>query len=309
MFGPRLLALTALLTGTFQLGRRQAVALLGDVLGIRVSLGALSEAEERASEAVAPAVDEAREFVTAQPVKHVDATSWSRHGVARTLGTVTTACVTVFAITTDGTRRTLRPWLNRVLGVLVSDRATVFLFWSMKLRQICWAHLIRKFAGFAQRGGAGSRLAHQLRSQAELMFHYWHRVRDGTLTRAQFRRRTQTIRQQIERLLERGAALGVTGFSGCCQNILAHRRALWTFVDREGVEPTNNHAERDLRPAVLWRKRSYGCHSDRGERYVERMLTVTHTLRKQNRPVLAYLHHACANQLCGCPPPSLLPPF
>lgn len=307
MVGPRLLALIALLTGTCRVSRRQAAMLLGDVLDIRVSLGALSEAEQRISDAVAPAVHEAVDFARAQPVKHVDATTWATAGAYRALWTVSTAMVTVFAITRDGTYETAQRLLQKARGLLVSDRAKVFGFWAMHRRQICWAHLLRKFAGFVERKGTGSQIARQLQGTTELMFHYWHRVRDGTMSRREFREWMKPVRERVEDLLERGLALRVRGFSGTCADILSHRDALWSFVDRNGLEPTNNAAERDLRPFVQWRKTSYGTQSDRGERYAERIMTVTHTLRKQNRSVFQYLHRACANHLYANPPDSLLP--
>jgi transposase len=307
MFGPRLLALIALLTGACRVSRRQTVMLLGDVLGIRVSLGALSEAEQRVSDAVAPAVDEALDFARAQPVKHVDATTWATGGAYRSLWTISTALVTVFMIARDGTTGTVARLLQRARGLLVSDRAKVFGFWAMNRRQICWAHLIRKFAGFVERKGTGSQIARQLRDTAELMFHYWHRVGQGTMTRREFREWMKPVRERVEWLLERGVDLGVRGFSGTCADILDHRDALWAFVDRSDVDPTNNLAERDLRPFVLWRATSHGTQSERGERYAERIMTVTHTLRKQNRSVFLYLHHACANHLFDNPPQSLLP--
>lgn len=65
--------------------------------------------------------------------------------------------------------------------------------------------------------------------------------------------------------------------------------ALWTFVSTEGVEPTTNPAERALRPAVIWRRVSFGTQSERGSRFVERILTVCATLKQQNRNVLDYL--------------------
>ena len=307
MFGPRLLALVALLTGACRMSRRQAVMLLGDVLGIRVSLGALSEAEQRVSDAVAPAVEEAMAFARAQPIKHVDATTWATAGAYRALWTVSTALVTVFVIARDGTQGTVERLLRRARGLLVSDRAKVFGFWAMSRRQICWAHLIRKFAGFAERKGTGSQIARQLHETAELMFHYWHRVRDGTMSRREFQDWMEPVRERVEWLLERGMALRVRGFSGTCADVLDHRAALWAFVDRPNVDPTNNLAERDLRPFVQWRKTSYGTQSDRGERYAERIMTVTHTLRKQNRSVFHYLHRACANHLYASPPESLVP--
>jgi transposase len=307
MLAPRLLSLVGLLTGPYRVSRRLVVEFFHDVMGMRISLGALSEAEERVSEAIAPAVEEATDFVRAQPVKHVDATGWSQGRLPRALWTVTTTMVTVFAITRDGSREAIKGLLSKAHGLLVSDRATVFLFWAMKLRQICWAHLMRKFAGFAERRGAGSVIARDLLGCTELIFHNWHRIRDGTMSRREFQRWMSPVRERVEWLLERGAALNARGFSGSCRDILKHREALWTFVDTPGVEPTNNCAERDLRPFVQWRKTSYGCQSDRGERYAERIMTVTHTLRKQRRNVFEYLHQACANALFDNPPPSLLP--
>lgn len=307
MFGPRLLALVGLLTGNYRLSRRQVVTFLGDVLGITASLGTISNAEKRVSDAIAPAWDEGLNFVRAQPLKHVDGTSWYHAGLPRALWTVTTALVTVFKITEDGSKDAVQELLKGARGLLVSDRAGVFNFWAMIRRQICWAHLLRKFAAFAERHGTGRQIARDLHGTAELIFHHWHRVRDGTMTRADFRAWMKPVRQRVEWLLERGAALKGPGFRGVCRNILEHREALWAFVDRSGVGPTNNDAERDLRPAVLWRKTSYGSQSDRGERYAERIMTVTHTLRKQRRPVLDFLHQACANALFNNPPPSLLP--
>jgi len=92
-----------------------------------------------------------------------------------------------------------------------------------------------------------------------------------------------------------------------CQQLLKVETALWTFVTTEGIEPTNNAAERALRPAVLWRKNSFGSQSEAGSLFVSRMLTVVTTLRSQNRPVLDYLVEICHAARQGQPPPSLLP--
>ena len=151
MCGPRLLALIALMIGFYQVSRRAGTRFLSDVLGIRLSLGTLSESEERVSEAVAPAVAEVRECALTQPVKHVDATGWRQGMAARTLWTIATATVTVFAITVDGTKATAQQLLSCIRGFLVSDRAKQFNFWAMEKRQVCWAHLVRKFASFAER--------------------------------------------------------------------------------------------------------------------------------------------------------------
>jgi transposase len=113
------------------------------------------------------------------------------------------------------------------------------------------------------------------------------------------------VRQQFQAALERAVAAKVKGVSGSCVDILAHRAALWTFVDCDGVEPTNNHAERELRAFVLWRKRSFGTQSDRGDLFAERLMTVAHTARKQNKDVLAFLTACTIAARDGSRKPSL----
>jgi transposase len=302
------MALIGLLTGDYNMSRRRAVTLLSDVLGIEISLGALSEAEERVSDAVAAPVAEVREHVADQPIKHSDATGWRQNGEARTLWTIASAAATAFFITPDGSMVRLRGLFAKIKGILVSDRGTQFGFWSMDKRQICWAHLIRRFVGFAARSGPAGELGKNLLLCAQTLMHFWHQARDGTLPRATFQRIVESLSTVIERHLEAGARLGIRGVSGSCADILEHREALWTFARVPGVEPTNNHAERELRTFVLWRKRSFGSQSARGCRYAERIMTVTHTLRKQKRHVLTYLTSACQAALRSQPGPSLVNP-
>jgi transposase len=223
------------------------------------------------------------------------------------LWVICTKLVAVFKITVNGGMETVKRLLGKT-GILISDRAKVFWFWSMNRRQVCWAHLIRKFASFAEFGGTEGRiLSAGLLEQAELMFEWWHRIRDGTLKRSTFRKYMVDVRERVRTLLCLGAIGGVKGIAGPCADILEHAEALWTFVDVEGVEPTNNRAERDVRHGVVWRKNCFGTQSSRGNRFAERIMTVVLTLRKQKRNVLDYLTTACQNALAGKPAPSILP--
>lgn len=308
MCGPRLTALIALLTGAFHMSRRSARVLLSDLLGVRIALGTLSESEARVGDALAAPVEAALEHALGAPVKHVDATGWRQSGKARSLWTVATTLVTVFAITLDGTRDHLREVLTKARGILVSDRAPQFAFWAMHMRQICWAHLLRKFVAFTEdKQPEVAKLGEHLLFFGHLLFHQWHRVRDGTLSRAAFRRDTMLLRTCVENLLQRGVELRLRGVSGSCADILAHRLALWTFIDRSGIEPTNNHGESELRAFVLWRKKCFGSQSDRGNRFAVRLMTAVHTLRKQERHVLSFLTAAVDAAFRGHPAPSLLP--
>ena len=98
----------------------------------------------------------------------------------------------------------------------------------------------------------------------------------------------------------------VKGFQGACRNILDHREALWRFVFEAGVDPTNNHAERELRGLVCWRRTTGGSHSDRGDLFAANLKSVIHTCRKQRRHVLTYLHSALHAALRGRKTPSLI---
>jgi transposase len=301
-FGPRLMSLMALLTGFYHLSRRKAQGLLADILGVSVSLGAISAVEERVSNAVEPAVDEVWDRVANADVKHTDGTSWLQAGTAMCLWTIATTAATVFKILADGAKDTLRPLFGELKGILISDRAKALTFWAMAYRQICWAHLLRKFVSFSERDGPAGAIGRELLGYTGILFDYWHDLRDGKITRERFVAWMAPVRQQVEAILKKAVALDIKGLSGSCIDILEHRQALWTFVERDDVEPTNNHGERELRAFVLWRKRSFGTQSERGNLFAERVMTIAHTARKQNKNVLAFLMACCESPDA---PPSL----
>jgi transposase len=304
-FGPRLMAIIALVTGVYHLSRRKAVGLLSDLLSVELSLGALSQVEARVGDAVKPAVDEAWNKLRDAKVKHTDGTSWSQAGIVMALWTIATTAVTVFKIVADGTKDTLASLHASLDGILVSDRAKALSFWAMERRQICWAHLLRRFVAFSERDGPAAVFGRQLLDYAGIVFEYWHDYRDGKLTRETFVAWMVPVRAQVEALLAQAVAAGIAGLSGSCADILAHKAALFTFVEHDGVEPTNNHAERELRGFVLWRKRSFGTQSSRGNTFAESLMTVAHTARKQQRNVLAFLTECCRAKADGGSAPSL----
>jgi len=305
-FGPCLTAVVAMLTGAYHLSRRKAQKLLVELFGISISLGAISAIEHRASEALACAYKEALCEVQYAGVKHSDATSWTRAGKLMSLWTLATTAVTVYRIFADGCRDTIRPLFGLRVGILVSDRATIFSFWAMTQRQICHAHLLRKYVAFSERGGRAGAIGRELLECTALMFEYWHGFKDGLLTRQELHLWLRPVQRDIERLLERGEKSDIERLSGSCADILAHRDALWTFVTHDDVEPTNNHAERELRDFVLWRKGSFGSQSERGERFAERVMTAVRTARKQGNNVLDFIVASVTAHIDGTTAPRLL---
>jgi transposase len=139
-----------------------------------------------------------------------------------------------------------------------------------------------------------------------LLFEYWHGFKEGQLTRQELQFWMRPVQRDLERTLERGVAADIERLSGSCADILAHREALWTFVEHDGVGPTNNHAELELRDFVLWRKRSFGSQSERGERFAERLMTAVRTARKQGKDVLDFLVRTVTAHVRGASLPRLL---
>lgn len=304
VFGPRVHAIVATLTGSYHLSRRKTASLLSSMLGLTMSLGAVSDIEARVSKSLEAAVEEAWERVSGDKVKHSDGTSWYQCGVLVALWTIATATATVFKIVATGDSKTLKLLLGDS-GTLVSDRASALKFWAMHRRQICWAHLLRKFICFSERSGKSKTIGTDLLDYVKLMFDYWHQVKQGTLTRERFRQLMVPIRFAVEDLLQKGVNAKVAGLSGSCEDILQHRAALWTFVERDDVEPTNNHGERELRTFVQWRKTSLGTQSERGNHFAERMMTVAHTAKKQGKNVFDFVTATYEAMCAGTKRPSL----
>src|SRR3989442_10277391 len=281
---------------------------MDDVFGVPMSVGTVSQSEQATTEVVAEPVEEARSYVQEQAVAHLDETSWRQGAKRAWLWVAVTSLVTVFLVRMSRGGEVARELLSEEFtGILVTDRYSAYNWYPVRWRQVCWAHLLRDFEAMRGRGGRSEEIGEVLLAQAHQMFTWWHRVREGTLQRSTFRSYMTPLRREVERLLEAGSCCGVPKTAGTCRDILKRREALWTFVQVEGVEPTNNTAERSIRPGVLLRKGSFGTQSAEGSRFVESMMTVVATLQQQQRHVLEYLTAAWEAAMRGEAAPSLLP--
>ena len=307
-YGPRVQATVSLCTGSYRLSKRTTQQMMDEVFGVPMSVGTIGPLEQATTAAVAVPVEEARRYVHEQEVAHLDETRWRQASKRAWLWVAVTSWVTVFVVRRSRGGHVARELLGEPFaGILVSDRYSAYNWYPVRWRQLCWAHLLRDFEAMRGRGGRSEEIGDALLAQAHQMFTWWHRVRQSTLKRSTFRSYMTPLRREVERLLEAGSRCGVPKTAGTCRDILKRREALWTFVQVEGVEPTNNTAERSIRPGVLWRKGSFGTQSEEGSRFVESMMTVVSTLKQQQRNVLEYLTTACEAALRGETAPSLLP--
>ena len=306
-FGPRLQAMAAVASGSYRMSKRSIEEMLADFFGVRISLGAIANLEQTTSEALAAPVEEVAEAIKLAPVVHADETGWYQRSKRAWLWVVATTQLACFVVSHSRGAKVAKQMLGDAFaGFLVSDRWAAYGWVDVKRRQICWSHLIRQFIGFQDFGGRSKKLGRALELRAEKMFALWHSVRDGTLSRSPFRLLMRPIERAVVAHLRACTRLAIPKVAGRAREILALEPALWTFVAQEGIEPTNNHAERLVRHGVLWRKSSFGTDSDAGSRFVERILTTVATLRLQKRNVLDYVEHACRAALLGQRPTSLL---
>jgi transposase len=307
-FSPYTQAVLATLAGTYRLSKRQIQQLAADLFGLTISTGLICTLEGQSAAALAQPYHELARSVLEAEAVHIDETGWREDRHKAWLWVTVTAWATVFTIARNRSAKVAR----RLLGdqedqVVSSDRFKSYDWLWAHWRPICWSHLRRDFPAMIDRGGPGEVTGRRLLGLSDRLFAAWHRARDGRLKERAFPQRIFRLKPRVRRALEDGTKCGCATTARTCTEILRVEEGLWNFVWFPGVEPTNNAAERVLRPAVIWRRISGGTASESGSRFVERMLTVVATCRQQGRNVLEYLTSCFEADRRGQSIPSLLP--
>ena len=304
--GPRLTATLSFLSGVLHSSKRGIEEFVETVLRVPIGLGTISNLEQEMSDALAGAHAEAQQAVQQAAAKNVDETGWKKAGDKCWLWAAATALVACFVIAPTRGAAGLAALLGRkIKGIISSDRWSVYGQLKLGLRQLCWAHLKRDFQKLVDLGGAAKEYGELGLAAVQILFHEWHLFRGGG-SRAALQRELEPLREAMRSWLQEGARCRHAKAAALCSNLLEVEPALWTFLDKKDVEPTNNHIERLLRSGVLWRKNAFGCHSESGCRFVERILTVLQTLRLQKRPALEFLQQSVHSHRSGSPAPRLV---
>jgi len=307
-FGPRVQAVVGYLSGRMSLSQRDIAEGMAALYHVELAVGTIPAVQAAVSEALANPVTAAQQYVQQQSAVNVDETGWRQENKRAWLWLAATPLVAIFLVMkTRGAQGVHSLLGNTFNGTVGSDRWSAYNWLDPKRRQLCWAHLIRDFQKLVERGDESARTGQALLTQAKELFRLWQRVRDGTLPHTAFAAEVDPIRTKVHHLLLAGAELKQAQTQQTCRNLLKVEDALWTFVTVADIEPTNNLAERSLRRAVLWRKRSFGTQSTTGSLFVARILTTVTTLRMQQRDVLDFLTEACAAANLQQNQPSLLP--
>jgi len=306
-FGPRLSALIGLLHGGYHLSMRTTAALLEDVCNVSISAGGVAASCARVSAVLAPIDAAIQTHVQHQAQVWVDETSWKEGAQRGWLWVAVSPQASCYRIHASRGQGALWELLGEAYGGLVhSDRASVYHALPDRQRQLCWAHIIRNLQGLADYQHAESHWARALLEWTQPLFDAWRAYQCGVFDQIALQQALLPVRVALRDLLMDGARRPWEKLQATCTDLLRHWEALWTFSRVEGLEPTNNRAERALRPAVIWRKSCYGTQSEAGSRFVERMLSVQATCAQQGRNLFAFLTEAVRAAWAFQPAPALI---
>jgi transposase len=312
--GPRLAGAIGLLGGFVHGSRRAVRVVVADVLGCPIALGSINARERELSAALEGPYAELAGQVSWAKVKYVDETGWKQKGKDRWLfaaaarAASAAAAAVVFRVDQARTQPALKALLRgKLRGVFCTDRAGIYDLIPLNRRGLCWAHLKRDFQRCLDRGGAGESIGRAGLDVCREVFGLWRDFRERKVTRAGLQAKVEPLRKATRELLKKGVALGVRKTSGLCRGLLKREAALWNWATVPGLEPTNNLAERVLRPAVIWRKKCFGSDSLGGCVFVERVLSVIQTLRLRGQSMLEYLTAAVTAHRAGTPVPAIGP--
>jgi transposase len=308
MLGPVALSKVVTLTGDYRMSKRNVANLFEDFYGLSISIGTVSNAEKIVSAALCAPVEETKRYIPQQEAVNSDETSFAEKGKKMWTWVCVSLLVAIFVIRDSRGAKVIKEILGVAFkGILCTDRWSAYSWMAAIFRQLCWQHLQRDFKKISERKGKAGRIGKELLKCCQSMFHHWHRLKEEKLDRKKFKKLMAPIRKRVEALLNEGLTCSNKKTVGTCIQILKVKEAMWTFIEKEGVEPTNNIAEQVIRRIVIWRKTSFGTQSAAGTLYLERIMTVVATCKLQKKNVLAFVTDAIRAYLSGTQAPSLLP--
>jgi transposase len=305
-FGPRYQAAVAVLSTRNRISRRDVVELCEQLFGSRISSGTIDAILARVADALEAPYADLLDRVRAADSLNMDETGWRTQGERRALWGAFSDRHAVLQVADSRHEDHAKALLGDSTAIITSDRWWAYTHLPLKRRQVCWAHLKRDFTTHSEGLGAEKAFGEHGLKICEQLFWAWE-IYQHTDDRRDLKLAIRALRRELKPILRTyaGKAPRYKRTRGIARNLLKIWPALWTFADHAGIEPTNNHAERALRSAVIYRKLSLGSQSEPGERRIERLLSAHTTCRLQRRSLHAYLIDAITAHTRGNPVPLL----
>ena len=308
-FGPRFTAVLAYLTALHRVTRRGCQEIAQTLFGIDISVGSVCNLHEEVSQAVESCCEQIKQALPQEKALNVDETGWKSKGKRIWLWVFVAPGMAFFTLAASRGARVLRETLGQTFsGILCSDMFSAYNAFHKGLRQICWAHIIRNLKGLKHgcRSPDGVKFSKWMLSEIGRMFGLWHAFKEGLVDRHTLVLKSVPIRARMSKCLQTYELSGDPDVARTTRGLLKHWNHLFTFLEHEEVEPTNNSAERGIRPAVQWRKICFGNQSKDGQVLTARLLTATRTCFLQNKNPFEFLVDSITAHRLGLPKPSLL---
>ncbi len=305
-FGPRLQAAVVTLSVRNRISRRDTVELCEQLFSARISSGSVEAILTRTADALTVPYEDLLERVRGAQAINMDETGWRLKGAQRALWGAFTDRHAVLAVASGRHEEHAKALLGDSRAIVTSDRWWAYNHLPVTRRQICWSHLQRDFAAHADGLAAEKQMGEDGLKICERLFWAWE-IFQHTSDRGDLKATIRAIKRELKTILKRcaGKAARYRQTRGFAKNLLKIWPGLWTFATRAGVQPTNNHAERGLRGAVIYRKLSLGSQSKTGEKRIARLLSAHTTCRLQGRSLHAYLIALLSAHARGDPTPLL----
>lgn len=306
-FGVRTQGMLSLLTSKYRLSKRLVKEWFHDVYKMPICVGSVSNIEYTVSQALKPIHEETFAIVQQEKVVHVDETGHKECNKSGWAWIASTSQYTYFTLNRSRGKKVAKELIGDFQDkIMVTDRYPAYDYLPAKNHQICWAHLKRDFQKISEREGAAGRIGRKLLRTYEQLFCFWKtEYQDDMKLNKKQKKRLRYFKGKMMKWLAAGAYCGHDKTGRTCKNILDVEQSLWQFLEVKNIPPTNNHAERQLRPLVISKKLTFGTQSERGSRFVERIFTVVMTCRQQGLNTLAFIVDGVQKYFLGEMAPSL----
>jgi transposase len=309
-FSPRIHGAIAYLTSVHKIGRRGIVEIMNTLFGLNLCLGTVCNCIDRVSSELEPAAEEVKRSLQEAVNLNIDETGWKCKGDRRYLWIFVSSLAVYFCIAASRGAKVLRSVLgDSFKGVITSDDHSAYnSYHKSGIRQLCWAHIIRKLKGLKESRSSPDAyiFSKNMLHEVGQIFGCWHAFKKGIISRSQLLDATVLMRARMKRYCLKYVDSSDAQVRTRAKRMLRYWHCLFTFLTHGGVEPTNNDGERGIRPAVQWRKLCFGNQSEAGERFTERILTVTRTCQALGRNPFHFLSDLMEAAFKGTPRPSLI---
>jgi transposase len=299
-FGLHTHAMISLLTSKYRLSKRLVRDWFHDVYKMPICIGSVSNVEHTVSQSLAFKHQEIERAIRNEKIVHIDETGHKECHKNAWAWLMSTENATFFKLNRSRGKKVAKELIGNFHGrIIISDRYPAYDYLPDQNHQVCWAHLKRDFQKISERPGTAGSAGRKLLHSYSQLFHFWKMECNSELNFSKKqKRRLNYLKNKMLKWLRTGAACKHEKTARTCENILSFANSLWLFLKVPGVSPTNNHAERQLRPLVISKKLTFGTQSDRGSRYIERIFSVVTTCKQQGVDVLKLIINLVHSHFC-----------